>query len=104
MAVAYPRSFWWKVRILLPTPAAVVSRPTPGGRALPDQDIRCVAASGKPTLFPCVVRTTPDLYDQDDHYHKARTAAAAAGYKNTVRAVVFDENDGPPWLFAHAFA
>jgi hypothetical protein len=60
--------------------------------------VACVDASGCPALYSCVVEVEQDEYDEGDHYEAARDTAGDDGYE-TNKSVVFDENDGPDWLF-----
>lgn len=67
----------------------------------PDADIRvrCVVAAtnadGAPDFYACIV-------PNGQHYIEARSMAEAAGFDGPM--VVFDEDDGPSWLFAKLFA
>jgi hypothetical protein len=66
-------------------------------------DIRCVVAcknaSGQPDFFACTVKASPEEYDNGEHYEAAQRAAEGEGYEGPF--VVYDQNDGPAWLFAH---
>jgi hypothetical protein len=66
-------------------------------------DIRCVVAcknaSGQPDFFGCTLTATQEEYDNGEHYDAAAVAAEEEGYEGPF--VVYDENDGPAWLFAH---
>ena len=68
--------------------------------------INCVVAatnaSGEPDFYFVKVRCSRDQYCGEDggaHYDAAKTAARDKGYEGEM--VVFDENDGPRWLFEH---
>lgn len=67
------------------------------------QIVRCVIsalnASGVPDFCACRVLVTQDQYDNGDHYDAAKTAAEEAGYESI--GLIYDENDGPEWLFEH---
>jgi uncharacterized protein YneR len=63
--------------------------------------VACTNANGSPDFFPCVIECTRAQYDNGFHYDAAKDAASEAGYENLTQAVVFDENDGPLWLFAN---
>lgn len=66
--------------------------------------IRCVVAATStvgPDFFGCEITCTEAQYDNGEHYECAADLACDAGYDST--CVVFDENDGPPWLFAAVF-
>jgi hypothetical protein len=64
--------------------------------------IRCVVAASDgpdgPVLVAVDVSCTQEQYDDGDHYDAA--SAWAQEHRYTGRLVVFDENDGPDWLFA----
>lgn len=64
-------------------------------------DIKCVVATynaaGEPDFYFCKVRCSDPEYNDGDHYGKAIAAALDDGYGE--QFVVFDENDGPAWLF-----
>lgn len=70
--------------------------------------IRCVVAcrdaSGSPDFYPCTVRVSQNQYEEGVHYDKAKELADGDGYESTDFAPVFDEYDGPDWLFRHVFA
>ncbi len=53
----------------------------------------------RPDLFPVIVECSQPDYDDGQHYDLAREEAGAAGYDEPM--VVFDENDGPAFLFGH---
>lgn len=63
--------------------------------------IKCVVAcdnsEGIPDFFPCVVECSQEEYDEGNHYDSAREMALDANYGG--KMVVYDENDGPEWLF-----
>ena len=63
--------------------------------------IKCVVAAigadGAAGFYPCHVTLEQDEYDVGDHYELAEDAAKDSGYSGP--AIVFDENDGPDWLF-----
>ena len=61
--------------------------------------VACYNAAGEPDFYFCKVACTQEEYDNGDHYGKAVAAALDAGYGE--QFVVFDENDGPAWLFDH---
>ena len=64
--------------------------------------IQCVVAcmcSEGPVFFPCKVEIPEEEYDVGTHYDMAEQLALDEGYEGP--AVVFDENDGPDWLFAN---
>jgi hypothetical protein len=64
-------------------------------------DVKCVVAAhnaaGEPDFYFCKVRCTDPDYNDGGHYEEAINAATAEGYEGPF--VVFDENDGPAWLF-----
>ena len=65
----------------------------------------CYNAHGEPDFHFCIVDCTQEQYDAGDHYIEANTAALHAGYEGEGRyktlMIVFDENDGPKFLFDH---
>lgn len=65
--------------------------------------VKCVVAGNNfegPNFYFCNIECTQEEYDNDDHYDTAITAAEAEGYDSD-SIVVFDEFDGPAWLFEH---
>jgi hypothetical protein len=66
-------------------------------------EIKCVVAcrnaSGESDFFFCKVECSQNQYDVGDHYDIAEDAARDEGYDGPM--VVFDENDGPDFLFDH---
>jgi len=65
--------------------------------------VKCVAAcfnaEGSPDFYFCKVKLHADEYNNSDHYDLAVEAAVEAGYSPPI--IVFDENDGPNFLFEH---
>jgi hypothetical protein len=61
--------------------------------------VACRNAEGVPDFYFCKVECTQDDYDVGLHYELAEEAAYADGYEGSM--VVYDENDGPDWLFEH---
>lgn len=61
--------------------------------------VACRDASGCPTFFPCSVSVSQDDYDDGAHYDIAKNEAGDYGYEFGLAAIVYDENDGPEWLF-----
>lgn len=59
----------------------------------------CFNASGEPDFFFCIVECSEADYDVGLHYEKAEGFALEQGYSGAM--VVYDENDGPEWLFDH---
>ncbi len=59
--------------------------------------VACVDANGASAFYPHVVEITQGEYDDGDHYAIAKDAAEAAGYEKPM--LVYDQNDGPEWLF-----
>ena len=49
-----------------------------------------------PLMFPCEV--SAEGYDDGEHYERAKSLALETDWIESVY-VVFDENDGPQWLF-----
>lgn len=68
-------------------------------------DIKCVVAAtnaqGSPDFYPVVVEVTQEQYDEGEHYEIAMGLATDQGYEGDM--VVFDENDGPAFLFENLF-
>jgi len=65
--------------------------------------VACRDAGGTPTFYPCVVTTTREGYDNGDHYDVAVEEANEDGYAVGPHALVYDEYDGPAFLFRHFF-
>jgi hypothetical protein len=68
------------------------------------QRVKCVVAcrdaDGVPAFFPVVVYCDVDQYNDGDHYDAAMNLAEDHSYESiNPNTVVFDENDGPEWLF-----
>lgn len=63
--------------------------------------IKCVVAcwdcSGASDFYACRVTCSKADYDEGGHYEIAENAARGENYEGPM--VVFDENDGPEWLF-----
>jgi hypothetical protein len=66
-------------------------------------EIKCVVAcrnaSGESDFYFCKVECSEEQYDVGDHYELAEDSAREEGYEGPM--VVFDENDGPDFLFDH---
>lgn len=66
-------------------------------------EIRCVVActqsDGVPGFYICKVIVGGEGYDEGVHYDAAKEKAEAERYDGPM--VVYDENDGPAWLFDH---
>ena len=61
--------------------------------------VACANASGEPDFFFCRVECSEQDYEVGEHYDIAEGFAREEGYCGLM--VVFDENDGPDWLFDH---
>jgi hypothetical protein len=65
--------------------------------------IKCViattTASGSPYFDFCIVECTQAQYDLGQHYDSAEDYACEEGYEGDM--IVYDENDGPKFLFDH---
>jgi hypothetical protein len=65
--------------------------------------IRCVVScrrfDGVPDFYFCIVECTPTQFYAGDHYDAAQAKAREEGYEDC--QVVYDQNDGPNWLFDH---
>jgi hypothetical protein len=59
--------------------------------------VACRNAEGCSDFYFCKVVCKQENYDVGDHYEKAEDMASEDGYEGPY--VVFDENDGPNWLF-----
>ena len=55
--------------------------------------------NGAPDFFICRIECYAYQYKNGEHYDEAKEAAADAGYDGPM--VVFDEHDGPAFLFEH---
>jgi len=61
--------------------------------------VACRNAEGASDFYFCKVECSQDEYDVGKHYEIAEEQAADEGYEGPM--VVFDENDGPNFLFDH---
>lgn len=61
--------------------------------------VACRNASGESDFYFCKVKCSQDQYDVGEHYDMAENHAREEGYEGPM--VVFDENDGPSFLFDH---
>ena len=65
--------------------------------------IKCVVAgtnaNGSPDFYFCTVECSEGDYNEGRHYDVARRSARDEGYEGEM--VVFDEHDGPDFLFNH---
>jgi hypothetical protein len=61
--------------------------------------VACTNAEGCPDFYFCTVECSGSDYDAGRHYDAARKSARDEGYEGEM--VVFDENDGPDFLFNH---
>ena len=59
--------------------------------------VACRNAEGASDFYFCRVECAEAQYDIGEHYEKAEEMAESDGYEGPF--VVFDENDGPDWLF-----
>ena len=59
--------------------------------------VACHNAAGESDFYFCFVTCAANEYDIGRHYEIAEDAAEGEGYGGPM--VVFDENDGPDWLF-----
>jgi hypothetical protein len=59
--------------------------------------VACRNASGEPDFYFCRVECPPDRVEEGAHHETAENAARDNGYEGPF--VVFDEHDGPEWLF-----
>ena len=63
--------------------------------------VSCRDASGTPSFCPCTVEAETEQYANGEHYDLAKEKAEEEGYEDV--GLVYDENDGPSWLFSHFF-
>jgi hypothetical protein len=61
--------------------------------------VACSDSSGVPSFFRTQVQCTKDDLNNGRHYDVAKAKARESCYSGDM--VVFDENDGPQWLFDH---
>lgn len=59
--------------------------------------VACNNAAGNPDFYFCTVACTDEQYDAGEHCDVAEHAAREEGYEGPF--VVYDEHDGPDWLF-----
>lgn len=59
--------------------------------------ISCRDASGVPTFAACQVVCDQTEYDEGEHYEMAKAWAEEQRYESV--GLVYDQNDGPGWLF-----
>lgn len=68
--------------------------------------IRCVVAChnahGSPDFFPFVADVSPVEFEEGLHYQQWQDAARDNGYEAPF--TVYDEDDGPRWLFDNLFS
>lgn len=66
-----------------------------------EREIKCVVTcrdqNDKPRFFPVIVCCTDYAVREEYHYREAQEAAEKYGYREA--GIVFDEYDGPAWLF-----
>jgi hypothetical protein len=67
--------------------------------------VKCVVAGytlgGEPDFYFCNVECTKEEFDSRDHCDTAEAEAAALNSLVVDNMVVFDEFDGPDWLFKY---
>lgn len=63
--------------------------------------VACHNASGAPDFFFVKIKCTEEEYQEGTHYEFARAIAKEMGYEGEF--VVFDESDGPNWLFTRFY-
>lgn len=54
-----------------------------------------------PDFYFCKIECTQEEYDNGEHYELAAEAALVSEAYDPDNVVVFDEHDGPAWLFEH---
>jgi hypothetical protein len=66
--------------------------------------VKCVVAGytldGRPDFYFCNVECTKEEYEEGEHYETAKAEAEANSFDRD-NTVVFDEFDGPDWLFKY---
>lgn len=81
------------------------SPPPPKKEPEPTREVRCVVACqgcDGPTLYNVTVAgITQEAFDNGEHYDRAKEDAEESDYEEPF--VVFDEEDGPEWLFRHFY-
>jgi len=63
--------------------------------------VACVNSTGKPDFFGVVITCTRNVMKAGGHYDKAKRKATDCDCEGPM--VVYDEGDGPAWLFEHVF-
>jgi hypothetical protein len=61
--------------------------------------VSCRDANGTPSLFVCTVAVSQEQYAASEHYDLAAEKAEQEGYEDA--GLVYDEDDGPRFLFAY---
>jgi len=61
--------------------------------------VACHNAGGEPDFYFVNVECSQAQYDNDEHYELATYKAKSEGYEGPM--VVYDESDGPRFLFKH---
>lgn len=59
--------------------------------------VTCRDSNGTPTFYPVRINCPEGEYREGGHYDGAREAAEDANYQDP--GLVYDEFDGPAWLF-----
>lgn len=59
--------------------------------------VTCRDANGTPTFLPVCVQCREEAYNEGDHYLAAQAEARNKRYESP--GLVYDEKDGPAWLF-----
>lgn len=63
--------------------------------------VACTNSAGEPDFFAVTLSCSPHQYHNGEHYDLAKEKAEAHDYEGPF--VVFDENDGPEFLFSNLF-
>lgn len=63
--------------------------------------VACIDANGKPALVPCAREVSRLEYVAGDHYDQVKHYLDGLGYEQPM--TIFDERDGPAWLFEQLF-
>jgi len=63
--------------------------------------VSCRACDGTPDFFATTVEVDQDGYDEGEHYELAKEEAEEEGFEDV--GIVYDENDGPDFLFDNLF-
>lgn len=63
--------------------------------------VSCRNSEGCPVLVPYTLEVSEQEVEDGEHYECAQGCAHEDGYEDV--GLVYDENDGPAWLFENLF-